>query len=50
MRQMHDELIGMFEGDNAQPLYNLEIAETESENEDGYDTRKADEDWTAAEE
>ena len=33
MRQMHDEFTGMLEGDQVQPLYNLEAAEEDNTEE-----------------
>ena len=48
MRQMHDELTGMLEGEATQPLYNLEKAEKEAE-EDEDAGKKAEEEWNKLE-
>ena len=48
MRQMHNELIGMFEGETTQPLYNLEKTEGDEEDKESED-KKAEEAWTKLE-
>ena len=45
MRQMHDELIGMLEGEQTRPLYAFETEKTETEEQN----KKAEE-WTKDEE
>ena len=45
---MHDELIGMMEGEKTQPLYNVNTEETPPENSSEDRLAKAEEDWTRA--
>ena len=47
MRQMHDELAGMLEGDASQPVYNLEGAEQTEATKEEADSKE--EEWSKEE-
>ena len=47
MRQMHDELTGMMEGEDTQPLYNLETIEPDEKKAEG--DNQNEEEWSQAE-
>ena len=49
MRQMHDELTGMLEGEHAQPLYNVNTEEKPPEDTEENRLAKAEEAWAQAE-